>query len=98
MKLLTNPLSKREEIKQLFTKTFTASEGQAEGALIGALAHDLITRTDPQDLYCFVATDKEQIIGCIFFSRLTFQRDVNAFLLARWPCTQTTKGKESAKA
>ncbi len=57
MKLLTNPLSKREEIKQLFTKTFTDSEGQGEGTLIWALAHDLITDTNPQDLYCFVATD-----------------------------------------
>ncbi len=82
MKLLTNPLNKREEIKQLFTKTFTDSEGQAEGTLIGALAHDLVTDTHPGDLYCFVATDKEHIIGCIFFSRLTFQRGVNAFLLA----------------
>ncbi len=68
MKLLTHPFSKREDIKQLFTKTFTDSEGRAEGTLIGALADELITDTNPQDLYCFVATDKEQIIGSIFFS------------------------------
>ena len=82
MKLLTNPLSKSGEIKQLFTKTFTDSEGRSEGTLIGALAHELITDTNPEALYCFVATDKEQIVGCIIFSRLTFERDVNAFLLA----------------
>lgn len=72
----------REEIKQLFTKTFSDSEGPSEGLLVGNLAYDLMTRTDPQDLYCFVATEDEQIVGSILFSRLTFECDVDAFLLA----------------
>lgn len=71
-----------EEIKNLFTTVFTASEGQSEGILIGNLAHDLIMKTDQKDLYGFVATEHGEIIGCIFFSRLTFESGVNAFVLS----------------
>ncbi|MCU7940934.1 MAG: N-acetyltransferase [gamma proteobacterium symbiont of Bathyaustriella thionipta] len=71
-----------EEIKQLFTKTFSDSEGQSEGLLIGHLTYDLMTSTDDHDLYGFVATENTQIIGSIFFSRLTFECEINAFLLA----------------
>jgi len=61
------------EIKRLFTKVFTDSEGQAEGVTIGNLTYDLMTGTDPQDFYGFVATENELIIGSIFFTRLTFK-------------------------
>jgi len=81
MKLSTYNSSNIEEIKQLFTKTFSDSEGQSEGLLIGNLAYELMTRTDGHDLYGFVATENEQIIGSIIFSKLTFESEVNAFLL-----------------
>ena len=74
--------NKSEEIKNLFTKVFSDSEGESEGVLIGNLAYELITETDPKDLYGFVATQDEKIIGCIFFSRLTFENDVRAFILS----------------
>jgi putative acetyltransferase len=70
-----------EEIKQLFTTTFSDSEGQPEGLLIGNLAYDLITSTDGHELYVFVATENEQVIGSIIFSKLTFENELNAFLL-----------------
>ena len=82
MKLSIYNPSNTEEIKQLFVKTFSDSEGQSEGFLIGNLAYDLMTSTDGNDLYGFVATENEQIIGSIFFSKLTFESKVNAFLLA----------------
>ncbi|MFK5970775.1 MAG: N-acetyltransferase [Candidatus Marithrix sp.] len=82
MEFLTFKSSKSEEIKNLFTKVFSDSEGQSEGELIGNLTYDIITTTDAQDLYGFVATENEQIIGSIFFTRLTFQSGVNAFLLS----------------
>jgi len=81
MRLSKYSSSNIEEIKQLFTETFSDSEGQSEGLLIGSLAYDLLTSTDARDLYSFVATENEQIIGCIIFSKLTFENNVNAFLL-----------------
>jgi len=71
-----------DEIKQLFTKVFSDSEGKSEGLLIGDLVSKLMTSTDIQDLYGFVAIENEQIIGSIFFTRLTFHNGVNAFLLS----------------
>ena len=82
MELSAYKSSNIEEIKQLFTKVFSDSEGQAEGILIGNLTYDLMTGTGAQDLYGFIATDNELIIGSIFFSRLTFQNEVNVFLLS----------------
>ena len=71
-----------EEIKQLFTRVFSESDGQSEGLIIGNLVYDLLTGTAGNDLYCFVATEDEQIIGSIVFSRLTFENEINAFLLS----------------
>jgi putative acetyltransferase len=79
--LMYNP-ENVEEIKNLFTTVFSNSEGQSEGILIGNLAYELMTETDPQDLYGFVAIEQEKIIGCIFFSRLTFESDIDAFILS----------------
>jgi putative acetyltransferase len=76
-----NP-SNIEEIQRLFTITFSDSEGQSEGLVIGNLAYELMTKTDVDDFYCFVATDNDQIIGSIIFSRLFFENKVPAFLLS----------------
>jgi putative acetyltransferase len=72
----------KEEIKRLFTMVFSDSEGQSEGTLIGNLACELMTETDKKDLYGFVAIEHEKIIGCIFFSRLTFDSGICAFILS----------------
>src|SRR6056297_374096 len=83
MELLKSKLENIEEIKQLFIKTFSDSEGEAEGRLIGDLAFDLMTKTDSQDLHVFIASENEKIIGSIIFSRLRFEKSqVNAFLLS----------------
>jgi len=82
MKLSTYNPGNVEEIKQLFTKTFSDSEGQPEGLLIGKLAYDLMTGTDDHDFYCFIATENKQIIGTIIFSKLSFESEINAFLLS----------------
>jgi len=70
------------EFQQLFITTFTASEGEAEGKLIGALVGDLINGTDSRDRRCFAATDDNQILGGIVFSRLSFENGTDAFILA----------------
>jgi putative acetyltransferase len=82
MKFEVSKISEAEEIKQLFKSVFEDSESKSEGVLIGNLAYDLITGTDEHDLYGFVAIENEEIIGCIFFSRLFFESDIDAFILA----------------
>jgi len=82
MKLSTYNPNNADEIEQLFIKTFSDSEGQSEGKVIGNLVRDFMDSTDPNDLYCFIGTENEQIIGSIFFSRLTFESAINAFILA----------------
>lgn len=70
------------EIERLFIKTFSDSEGQTEGEMIGHLTRDFMSDTPKGDLYCFVAREDEQIVGSIFFSRITFECEVKAFILA----------------
>lgn len=82
MNLLLNSPNNLDEIKQLFTNVFSDSEGQSEGLLIGNFVYDLMTSTDDQDLYGFVALENEKIIGSIFFSRMTFETEINAFILS----------------
>ena len=93
MKLQEYNSDNAEKIKQLFTGVFTDSEGQSEGILIGDLVDKLMRETDEQDLYGFVAIDHEKIIGCIFFSRLTFECNVNAFMLAPVAIHTSFQGK-----
>ena len=69
-------------IEGLFDSVFTKSEGEQEGALVSNLAKEMMASTDSRDLYNFVADDGEQIVGAIFFSRLTFQNDLDVFILA----------------
>jgi len=82
-----------KEVKQLFTKVFSDSEGESEGLLIGNLAYELMASTDAQDLYGFVAIEKEEIIGSILFTKLTFESEVNAFLLSPVAIQTNHQGK-----
>lgn len=82
-----------EEIEQLFTKTFSDSEGQAEGKLIGGLVREMMATTDPKDLYCFVATENGQIIGGVFFTKMIFESGINAFILSPMATLTDHQGK-----
>jgi len=82
-----------EEVTQLFTDTFSDSEGKEEGLSIGHLVRDLVTDTDEEDFLGFVASENNQIIGSIFFTRLTFQNDINAFILSPVAVRTSCQGK-----
>ncbi|MEW6444836.1 MAG: GNAT family N-acetyltransferase [Pseudomonadota bacterium] len=69
-------------IIRLFTSVFSDSEGEAEGALIGRLASALLETTDEHDLFNFVAEVDGKIVGSVFFSRLSFEDAIQAFILA----------------
>jgi predicted N-acetyltransferase YhbS len=69
-------------IESLFVSVFSKSEDEQEGALVGNLARELVATTDRRDLYGFVAVEAGQLVGAIFFSRLTFEKDIDGFILA----------------
>ncbi len=72
----------RQEVADLFEATFAASEGAAEGRLVGALARELLAAPE-DDVLVFSARDDEGLAGCIIFSPLTFEEDErNVFVLA----------------
>lgn len=74
--------SDASELEALFVSVFTKSEGETEGAMVGGLAKEMLAETDPLDLHGFVAVEGKQIVGAILFSRLTFEQDVEAFILS----------------
>ena len=93
MELLEFRSSNIEGIKHLFTSVFSDAEGQSEGELIGDLSKEIMTSTDTQDLYGFVAMENKKIIGSILFTRLTFQNGINAFLLSPVAIHTSHQGK-----
>jgi len=77
------------EIADLFTETFSASEGPEEGALIGNLARHLMADTPKQDLHVCTAWESGVLVAGIIFSRLTYDGDLrNVFVLG--PVAVTT--------
>ncbi len=70
------------EVVALFEAVFTESEGEQEGVLIGALARELTSALDAEDIHGFMALHKGEIVGAIFFSRVAFDHPREAFLLA----------------
>ena len=87
-----NPNTK-EEINQLFIKTFTDSESKSEGLIIGELTNNYMEHTDPTDFYCFVATDDNNIVASVFFSKLTFKGNIKAYILSPMAVAQAYQGK-----
>ncbi|WP_024327448.1 GNAT family N-acetyltransferase [Thioalkalivibrio sp. AKL19] len=82
MKVSAYSQSDRQEIEALFTRTFSDSEGEFEGKRIGHLVHELMNGTETDDMFGFIATEQGRIVGCIFFTRLSFSAHVKAFMLS----------------
>ncbi|WP_420586938.1 GNAT family N-acetyltransferase [Ruegeria sp.] len=62
-------------IPEMFRDAFAASEGADEGEAIRGLVQDLISTTPKDDLLGYVAADGATVLGCIFFSRVTYEND-----------------------
>jgi len=83
MEFCTEHKRREAEIVDLFTATFTASDGEEAGALIEALVRNLLGGTAAKDLFVFTAEENGAIIGGIVFSRLTYAQDERTvFVLA----------------
>jgi putative acetyltransferase len=73
---------KAAAIEALFVETFTASEGEAEGLLIGQVARDLCAGSRDEDLHAVLAKAAGTLVGCILFTRLRFGDDPRVVFLA----------------
>jgi len=83
MRYITGHDGASEDLVALFTDTFIASEGAAEGAAIGGLVRNMLATTPGDDLLVCSARDDDTTLGCIIFSRLVFDDDPRvAFILA----------------
>ena len=83
MEFSTEPKGREDEIIDPITATFSASEGEEEGALIGDPVRDLLTGTAERYRFVFTAEEDGVIIGGIVFSRLTYaQEERTVFVLA----------------
>ncbi len=79
-KILNN--NSKQEVVALFTSTFSTSEGEEEGKIIGNLASELSSSTDNKEIICIGAYKNESIIGVIFFTRLRFTESISIYMLA----------------
>ena len=85
---------REQQIIDLFTATFTASEGEEEGALVGGLVHNLLRSTPEHDLFVFTAVEAGAIVGSVCFSRLTYDQDERTvFILAPLAVATEHQGK-----
>jgi len=66
---------REQDLVDLFTETFTASEGADEGRAIGDFVRDLIETTPTHDLFVWSAYQGDILVGSIFLSRIIFASD-----------------------
>ncbi len=100
MPMLENtPGTRIEPISALFTKTFTASEGKGEGALIGALVRRLLSDTPQADIATFTVEREDTPIGAVIFSRMRYAEDPRVvFILSPMAVVPTEQGKGLGQA
>ncbi len=81
MQISTDFIGREQEIVELFSLTFSASEGSEEGARIGRLVHDLLHSTAGDDLYVFLALNANDLIGAVIFTRFAYDQDPRTVFL-----------------
>jgi predicted N-acetyltransferase YhbS len=72
----------KQEIIELFQKTFSQSEGETEGELLAALTADLSDMLGIESVSCLGAFESNKLIAAIFLTDLIFQQDFKVKMLA----------------
>jgi putative acetyltransferase len=70
-----------QRIVELFTASFSDSDGEQEGAAIGLLVRDLLDGTDPGDIEVATAEDARALVGVAIFTRLRYPQDSRTVFL-----------------
>jgi putative acetyltransferase len=95
--LYTEGLDK--EITQLFIQSFTDSEGQAEGEVIGAVVRRFLEHTPASEKRVFITVEGEKVVGGVFFSRLSFEASkINTWLLSPAAVATSMQGQGMGQA
>lgn len=81
-----------QEVVELFSKVFSASEGESEGQSIGRLVSNMMAKTNPNDLIGCVAIESGCIVGSIFFSRFIVPNGQVAFILSPVAVSTSAQG------
>lgn len=80
-----NPLDSenKEEVIRLFYNTFKASENIEEACAVSDLVAKYLQHYPREDLKGFGATEDDEIVGCVFFSKLIYtESNKKVFLLS----------------
>lgn len=72
----------KAKIEKLFRESFTFSEGEQEGRLIGKLSADLSGGIDNQDIFCLGVLIEKKMVASIFFTKLYFKEKIKVYMLA----------------
>lgn len=94
MEIVAGLDGREREIVELFTATFTASEGAGEGALVGDLARRLLGTTAEGDLFVFTAREAGAVVGAVVFSRLSYDADERTVFLLSPVAVATDRQRE----
>lgn len=83
-----------DKFVDLYTATFSESEGADEGAIIGKLVRNLQDSAQPRDIRVFTAIDGDDIVGGVIFSRLTYSDDTRSvFILSPMAVAKDRQGQ-----
>lgn len=73
----------RRQIIPLFLHTFSQSEGEEEGQLIGQLVDNFLNYTQSKDLRAYFLEINNELIAGAFYTRIQFEKSpISAFLMA----------------
>ena len=86
------------ELENLFETVFTSSVGELEGHLIGKLVSMLASAIDNREIICIGKTEREKLIGSVFFTRLRFKQELQIFMLAPVAVATACQGKGVGRA
>lgn len=94
MKYTQLKLENADEVIQLFYSTFRASENEEEAIAVSGLVTNYLQNYPRKDLKGFVALNGGQIVGCVFFSQLNFNKsDKNLIILSPMAVKTDFQGK-----
>ena len=94
MEITQEYLGREVAIEELFTDTFSDSEGRDEGKLIGALVKRVLADTQHKDIYVFTGQEEEKIVAAVLFTRMTYAEDDRAVFLLSPMAVATSRQRE----
>lgn len=94
MEITTEFKDKADDIIEMFSDTFTASEGPEAGRLIKDLVADMLSSLPATDMHVFTAVENTVVLASIIFTRMNYpDDDRTVFILAPVAVSTSQQGK-----